>query len=136
MASNGPQVRARPEDAIESLVGIVGGIDGEVVFATCIDADGCVGDSECFAARDKTKESLPVGEIFHLARRRGAAAVLVTSTAREPIERIAESDIGYTRRLIEAGDALGIPLFDHVLVSGKKFKIMSQSTDLWNGRTT
>jgi DNA repair protein RadC len=60
----------------------------------------------------------------------------VTSTARGPIERIAESDIEYTRRLMQAGDALGIPLFDHVLVSGKEFKMMSQSTDLWNGRRT
>ncbi|HEU4488028.1 MAG TPA: JAB domain-containing protein [Actinomycetota bacterium] len=127
------QIKVKPEDAIESLVKIIGGVDAEIVFVTCIDDNGDVSDSECFASATEPKNSLPLDELFYLAEQMGAPAVMFTSTSSGPITELHECDVDFTRRLIEGGRERGIIVHDHILVEGDTFRIMSQCTDLWKG---
>lgn len=121
----------KPEDAITDLVKIVGGVDAEVVFVTCIDVNGDVGESECFASNTQPKNAIPIDQLYYLPERIGASAVMLTSTSSGPIKKLHDCDVEFTRRVIEAGRKRGIAVWDHVLVAGDQFRSMSQCTDLW-----
>lgn len=137
LSGNGhsPADRATPIDAIESLTQIVGSIDAEVVFATCIDADGYVGDSECFASNEQPKNLLPVDELFRLANKLDAPAIMITSRSSGPIDQIHACDRDFTERVLDAGQACGVAVFEHVLVEKDKFRLMTESApELWRDR--
>lgn len=123
--------RPRPEDAIDSLVPIVGRVEGEVIFATCIDEQGFVGESECFASLEQPKTTLPMDELFYLPQEMNAAAVMFTSKSSGPITELHDCDVQFTERLIQTGRKLRILVYEHVLVEDDKFRLMSQCTDLW-----
>ena len=131
MSFSDPALRLRPDEAVERLVPILGEIDGEVVFCTCIDDDGFVGDSECFASREQPKSTLPVEELFYLARTTGAPAMMFTSGSSGPIDQLQECDVLFTRRLLDAGRACGVRVHDHFLVGGGTYRKMSESMDVW-----
>jgi hypothetical protein len=120
------------EEAIERLVPIlrqVGG--GTFVFCTCLDADGFVGDSECFASPDRPLCSLPVEHLFTLAAELECAAVLFSSRADEADEA---AILGFTERLIAEGRRRGVEIVDHVVVYGEGHRRLRETTDLWTGR--
>lgn len=132
---NGNDARVRPHDAIPMLMNIVGTLEEEVVFATCIDAEGFIGDSECFSSATQPKNLLPVDELFHLARRKGAPAVMITSRSSGPIEELHDCDVDFTERVLDVGCDLGIRVCEHVLVERTSFRLMTQSAPhLWKER--
>ncbi len=55
-------------------------------------------------------------EIFRQAIRLGAASVIVAHTHPSGDATPSEEDIAETKRLIEAGQVVGIPLDDHVVI--------------------
>jgi hypothetical protein len=127
--------RVTPPQAIESLTKVVGAIEGEVVFATCIDADGFVSESECFASDVQPKNLLPIDELFYLPLKLGAPRVMITSRSSGPIGQLHDCDVDFTARVIEAGKELGIEVFEHVLVEKDAFRLMTESApQLWTAR--
>lgn len=124
-----------PIEAIESLTKIVGAIDREVVFATCIDADGFVSESECFASDCQPKNLLPVEELFYLACSLDAPMVMITSRSSGPIAQLHDCDVDFTARVIDTGIDLGVDVFEHVLVEKDCFRLMTESApELWRER--
>ena len=117
------------QDALERLVPIIAGIDeGTVLFCTCIDANGFIRDSECFASPTQPLATLPVDQLFTLARRIGAAGVLFTSRAEGP----SGDSESFTSTLIAAGRAAGVEVVDHVVVDGGERRSLRATTDLWS----
>jgi len=131
MAPTNTSVRPRPEQIIESLTTIVTKSEGELVFVTCVDEDGYVGDSEAYASPDHPKNSLPMEQLFSWPQEQGVDTVLVTSRAAEPLESFADSDMAFTRALIDEAKARGIEVLDHVLVHDGEHKGLRAATDLW-----
>jgi DNA repair protein RadC len=121
----------KPEDAIDNLVKIVGGVDAEIVFVTCIDENGDVGESECFASNTQPKNAIPLHQLYHLPEQIGATAVMLTSTSSGPLKELHDCDVEFTRRVIRAGRRRGIAVWDHILVEGDQYRAMSRCTDLW-----
>lgn len=121
-----------PKDAIEHLVKIVGGVDAEIVMVTCIDDNGDVGESECFASNTQPKNAIPIEQLFYLPEQIGATAVMLTSNSSGPLSELHDCDVEFTRRVIEAGRKRAIRVWDHILVEGDQFRAMSRCTDLWN----
>jgi hypothetical protein len=117
---------------IDSLTKIVSTSEGEVVFVTCVDEDGYAGDSEAFASRDRPKDSLPMELLFLLPQEKGVDTLMVTSRAAAPLESFADSDLAFTRALIDEARARGMEVLDHVLVSDGDHKGMRAATDLWS----
>jgi hypothetical protein len=132
MASTSTPVHPRPEEIINSLTTIVSKSEDELVFVTCVDSDGYAGDSEAFASKDQPKVSLPPEMLFSLPEEQGVSTVMVTSRAAQPLERIADSDLEFTRNLIDAARTQGIEVLDHILVRDGKHKGMRATTDLWD----
>lgn len=127
--------RVTPIEAIESLTKVVGAIEAEVVFVTCIGADGFVSESECFASDHQPKNLLPVDELFYLARRTDAPRVMITSRSSGPIAEVHDCDVDFTARVLDAGIDLGIGVFEHVLVERDTFRLMTESVpQLWEER--
>jgi DNA repair protein RadC len=130
--STSTHVRPRPEKIIDSLTAIVSKSEVELVFVTCIDDDGYVGDSEAYASTDKPKESLPMELLFSWPREQGIGTVMVTSRAAGPLESFADSDIAFTKVLIDEASARGIELLDHILVCDGQHRGMRATTNLWS----
>lgn len=126
------QLSLKPEDAIDNLVKIVGGVDAEIVFVTCIDENGDVGESECFASNTQPKNAIPINQLYYLPEQIGATAVMLTSNSSGPLEELHDCDVEFTRRVIDAGRKRGIAVWDHILVEGDQFRALSRCTDLWN----
>jgi len=131
MAPTCTPVRSRPEEIIDRLTTLISKAKGELVFVTCIDPDGYAGDSEAFASPDEPKSSLPVELLFVLPEGDGVDTVMVTSQAAGPLESFADSDLAFTKELIEAADERGIELLDHVLVRDGASRGMREATELW-----
>lgn len=131
---DGP-TRVTPIEAIESLSKVVGAIEAEVVFSTCIDADGFVSESECFASDSQPKNLLPIDELFYLAHEMDSPKVMITSRSSGPIAELHDCDVDFTARLIEAGLDHGVEVFEHVLVEKDNFRLMTESApELWRER--
>ncbi len=61
-------------------------------------------------------------EVFAPAIRESAAAILVVHNHPSGDPTPSREDREVTTRLVEAGDLLGVPLLDHVVVAGKDFQ--------------
>ena len=125
------QLSLKPEDAIDNLVKIVGGVDADIVFVTCIDENGDVSESECFASNTQPKNAIPIDQLYYLPEQIGATAVMLTSNSSGSLKDVHDCDVEFTRRVIEAGRKRGIAVWDHILVEGDQFRAMSRCTDLW-----
>jgi DNA repair protein RadC len=132
MAPTNTTVGPRPEEIIDSLTTLVSKAEGELVLVTCVDQEGYAGDTEAYASTDQPKSSLPLELLFSLPQSQEIDAVMVTSRAASSLEDVADSDIVFTKDLIDAARAQGIEVLDHVLVLDGKYKRLRAVTELWN----
>ncbi len=61
------------------------------------------------------------GDVFRRAVREGATAVIVAHNHPSGNPEPSRADLELTRRLVEAGEVLGIPLLDHVVFGDGRF---------------
>ena len=132
MAPTNTNVDPRREEIIESLVTLVSSYKDEVVLLTCVDEEGNMGETEAYASSNQPKSSLPLEVVLTFPESRGVDTVMVTSRAASSFERIADSDIAFTRALIEAADARGIEVLDHILVHDGEHQGLRAVTKIWN----
>ncbi|MDQ4065320.1 MAG: hypothetical protein M3161_04670 [Actinomycetota bacterium] len=127
--------RGTPSDAIDALKRVAAGVDGEIVFVTCIDDEGFVTDSECFTSLTQPKNLLAVDELFHLARELGARRIMITSRSSGPIDELHDCDVAFTARILDVGQRLGIRVCEHALVEMDSVRLMTEaSPHLWEER--
>ena len=66
-------------------------------------------------------------EVFEPALRQGAASLIVVHNHPSGETDPSEDDLAITRRLSEAGEILGVPLLDHVIVGGGGYTSLKES---------
>jgi hypothetical protein len=125
-------VRPRLEQVIDTLTTIVSESEGELVFVSCVEQDGDVGDAEAYASRDKPKASLPMDLLFSLPHAQGADTIMVVSRAAGPLESFVDSDLAFTSNLIDEATTRGIEVLDHILVRDGRHRGMRATTSLWS----
>jgi DNA repair protein RadC len=69
-------------------------------------------------------------EVFEPAVRQGAASVVVVHNHPSGETDPSDDDLAITRRLVEAGDILGIALLDHVIVGMEGFTSLKEAREL------
>ncbi|MEA2435169.1 MAG: repair protein RadC [Actinomycetota bacterium] len=121
----------QPEKLLPSLAQIVTGIDGEVLFQISLDSDRSVMDIECLASQVQPKNMLPLDLVLEHPLDLGAGSVLFVSNSSGSLAEPAESDLDFTRRLIEAGRISRMPVEDHYIVKDGGYLSLRRSTDLW-----
>lgn len=72
-------------------------------------------------------------EIFRAAIRHGCHAILVAHTHPSGDANPSPEDYTLTSRIAAAGQVLGIPLLDHIVVTPTSFKSCEESTDVNGG---
>lgn len=63
-------------------------------------------------------------EVFEPALQLSAASVVLAHNHPSGNVEPSENDIAITKRIADAGDLLGIPLIDHVIVTNKEFRVI------------
>jgi DNA repair protein RadC len=69
-------------------------------------------------------------EVFRDAIREGGSAIIISHNHPSGILTPSREDIITTERLIEAGRIIGIPLLDHIIVSGRSYYSMKESGEI------
>lgn len=72
-------------------------------------------------------------EVFKGALLANAACIVVAHSHPSGEPEPSAEDLAITRRLVEAGELLGIPVHDHVIVAGERWLSLRESTSLWSG---
>lgn len=72
-------------------------------------------------------------EVFRPAIEKAAAALVLVHNHPSGDVSPSRDDLAITRRLIEVGEVMGIPVLDHVIVAGDRFRSIRRSTGLWEG---
>jgi DNA repair protein RadC len=97
------------------------GLAREQFHALHLDARNCVVRAELVSQGTLTASLVHPREVFRSAVRAGAAALIVVHNHPSGDPEPSEEDRRITRRLAEAGDLMGIPLVDHVVVAGERW---------------
>jgi DNA repair protein RadC len=69
-------------------------------------------------------------EVFRAAASAGAAALVLFHNHPSGDPTPSEDDVALTKRLVRAGDLMGIPVLDHVIVSESRFCSLKERGDL------
>lgn len=124
-----PPFRTRIEvaDAIDAMVAVLGppsdGNEG-ILLLSSVDQDGFVGPGEALSLVN----GIPTDDqLLRIPRSVGASAVLFGSRATLSVFDPETLDVELTRCLLRAGDRAGIPVVEHVLVDGPRFRLMRDS---------
>ena len=70
-------------------------------------------------------------DIFRWVMRVGGSRCIVAHNHPSGSVQPSEDDLHLTKQLIEAGDFLGMPVMDHLIVSGSEYLSLRQATGLW-----
>ena len=101
------------DDVLPSLAYIVDGIDAETIFQLSVDARGSVCDIECLGSLDQPKNMIPLLLLLERVGDVGAHAAVYVSKGSGDGGEVADCDVDFTRRLIDAGRFLDIDVLDH-----------------------
>lgn len=71
-------------------------------------------------------------EVFRAAVQVGSPAIIVAHNHPSGDPEPSREDRELTKRLIESGKLLGIPVLDHVIIAGSSYRSLRQSTTLFN----
>lgn len=126
----------RLEDVLPSLAYIVDGIDAETIFQLSVDAQGNVRDIECLSSVEQPKNTIPLLLLLERVGDVGATAAVYVSKGSGSGGELADCDVDFTRRLIDAGRVLDIQVLDHYIVERGAYISLRSATDLWEPVST
>ena len=91
-----------------------------------------------FVAATGTASSCPVGvrELFQAAVLAGAVSIIAAHNHPSGDSTPSPEDREVTRRLVEAGTLLGIPLLDHLIVGGTSLYSFKESEEMPTAKST
>ena len=110
-----------PEEAYKSMQSKLSGKKKEHFYVLCLNTRGRVNDTRQVSIGNLDSSLVHPREVFKDAISTLASTViLVHNHPSGDLEPSAE-DINLTKRLVEAGELLGIPVIDHIIVSDKGY---------------
>ena len=107
---------AKPEDAARLLAGRVRGLDREHFWALALDTKNRLLREIDVSVGSLNASIVHPRELFKVAVRISAASVVVVHNHPSGDPTPSGADTQLTRRLVKAGDVLGIELLDHVVI--------------------
>lgn len=91
-----------------------------------LDAGGGIISVEEIAIGDVMSINVHPREVFSAAIRKGAAAVIIAHNHPSGEVTPSEDDISTTKRLVQAGEIVGICLLDHIIIGDGKYTSMKK----------
>ncbi|HTF87849.1 MAG TPA: DNA repair protein RadC [Planctomycetota bacterium] len=110
-----------PRDAFELVHGALSGRERETVVALYLDGRHRLLQLHEVSVGTATASLIHPREVFGPALRSGACAVVVAHNHPSGDPEPSAEDRGVTERLFAAGELVGVPLLDHLVVGGANF---------------
>ncbi|MCJ7548629.1 MAG: DNA repair protein RadC [Anaerolineae bacterium] len=114
------QIRA-PSDAAHILMPVIGHQEQEHFVVLYLDTRNRVTDRETLYKGSLNTSLVRTAEVFRGAVRRNCAAVIVAHNHPSGDPNPSPEDVALTRRLVDAGKLLEIPVLDHVIIGENRY---------------
>ncbi|MGC9523319.1 MAG: RadC family protein [Anaerolineae bacterium] len=114
------QIRA-PSDAAHILIPLIGHREAEHFVILYLDTRNRVTAREILYKGSLNTSLVRIGEVFRGAVRRNCAAVIVAHNHPSGDPNPSPEDVALTRRLVEAGNLLEIPVLDHLVIGENRY---------------
>lgn len=119
-AAERPVIRC-PEDVCSLLMEDLRDLDREHFLALLLNTKNQVLATETISIGTLNASMVHPRELFKIAIRRSAAAVILAHNHPSGDPTPSREDISLTKRLIEAGEILGIDVLDHIIIGDNRF---------------
>lgn len=106
----------RPEDAIEAMRELIGNLDREAFAVLNLSSKGQVLNASICTVGTVNATLVSPPETFRAALLSGAASIIAVHNHPSGFCEPSKEDIQITKRLVYAGNVLGIPLLDHIIL--------------------
>jgi len=123
-----PSLRT-PERVFRFMVPEFRGQARELFFALHLDSKHRLRRSRCVSVGTLTTSLVHPREVFGPALSDAAAALIVVHNHPSGDPSPSREDLDITRRLIDAGKLLGVPVLDHVIVGEGRFVSLRERLD-------
>lgn len=110
-----------PEDAYDLMKNEAKLLDKEYFSALLLNTKNHVIGKETISIGTLNSSMVHPRELFKQAIRRSAAAVILVHNHPSGDPTPSKEDISLTKRLVEAGEIIGIDVFDHIILGFNKF---------------
>ncbi len=133
-ACRGIEVRG-PEDLGDPLSAQFGCLEQEALFCLPLGADRQVRGCRLIALGSSNLARAAPKDVFRAALSQGGESLVLAHN--HPSGRVAptDADIALTGRMIRSGELLGLAVLDHLIVAGRSWRSLRESTKLWECQT-
>jgi len=114
------QIRA-PSDAAHILMPVIGHQEQEHFVVLHLDTRNRVTDRETLYKGSLNTSLVRTAEVFRGAVRRNCAAIIVAHNHPSGDPNPSPEDVALTRRLVDAGKLLEIPVLDHLIIGENRY---------------
>jgi DNA repair protein RadC len=126
-----PQEVKKPEDAVQILRQRFRHAEGRELFVLLLlDTRNEVLGIETISVGTLNASIVHPREVFRPAIAAGAASILVAHNHPSGNPAPSEDDLEITKRLVKAGDLVGIPVLDHLILGKRRFLSLKQEGHL------
>ncbi len=115
-----------PGAAADFLIPQLGSLDQEVCMALLLNSQHQLISAPEISRGSLTRSILHPREVFKAAIRMSAFSVILAHNHPSGEVRPSEEDIELTGKMVEAGDIVGIPMLDHIIVGGNDYISLRQ----------
>jgi DNA repair protein RadC len=120
MPEDRPSIRS-PEDAAALVMGEMRHLDREHFWALLLNTKNRVIAREVISIGTLNSSTVHPRELFKAAIRRSAAAVILVHNHPSGDPTPSQQDIEVTKRMVEAGNIVGISVLDHLVIGDNRF---------------
>lgn len=122
-----------PDSASAIIREVIGDSIVENFVVLCLDRKHKVISAEIVSVGTIDQCLVHPREVYKAAVMTSAAAVIVGHNHPSGDPTPSPEDISLTRRLLEAGEILGIELLDHVVIGEHSYRSLREGTSIWHG---
>lgn len=126
---------ADPEAAVRSVQDLIKDLDREMVVTLHVATSGRVISAEVSAIGTMGEAVVSPAEVFRTALLTGARSIILLHAHPSGNPNVSDEDIEMTKRMIVAGDIVGINFWDHIVIGGESWtSIKSLEPDIFKRR--
>lgn len=119
-----------PQEVARHLMPRIGYLQHEEFWVLCLNAKNRLVSEHCVFVGSLTNTPVHCREVFVPAVARRSAAIIVAHNHPSGDCTPSTADDAVTRQLVEAGEILGIPVLDHIIVGGADYYSYQENNKL------
>lgn len=124
-----------PDKAAEVMAQVLSQMDREYCCVVNLDGANHPINFNVVSIGDVNQAHVPIQNVFKLAILSNAASIMMFHNHPSGSVKASREDIDVTKRLIEAGKIMNIPVLDHIIVGGgtkERFSFREESPEMFN----